>query len=554
MNYIKYLQNAGTITYANESRMPGYSHRNWYGGLVSGINGSRYSVHPGVYNFYTNEDGSISWGKRTGHIVKGSDGKQYVDFEVDPNSTARPELKTYQRFELGLTAQKPQTPIVKQATEQEIIDHTLRKASTSVPIQNLATQSNQQAVIKTQKQPVQQQPAQKPVTPKSNTVAKQPVPQNLLPYIANVTSDGVALFNIPDGYTKGQFEEAINAVYQQNKWLAQKPMIYYEQPQQQIQQQQQQQQAVQQSQKQYQAQRQQIAQQSQAQKQQTAQQPQTQKQQNTYRQNIKYINSNNKQTVEVPVENTGEPDLVTEVFAYPSRQVDVYNIHPEAYQKVLEYLNNNFKKTKTNNKPDKYILSLSGFKNVPIGGEVNDSIFHYISKDGEHEQVYRFGFNNANIINKNESISSSPIFNDIITNNGKLKMYSYSNGNDVYFKNSNGVLLEDPFKWNEQESVMDLYTELDEDQISYLRDHGFNEQQIKDFINKNKNLIITKNYNVDRSMFRLIKKQQPVQNNSSQQTKGTSNIVQKAKQAGKKVLSFLGFQNGGTLNYLNYIN
>ena len=55
--------------------MPGYSHRNWYGGLVSGINGSRYSVHPGVYNFYTNEDGSISWGKKTGHIVKGSDGK-----------------------------------------------------------------------------------------------------------------------------------------------------------------------------------------------------------------------------------------------------------------------------------------------------------------------------------------------------------------------------------------------------------------------------------------------------------------------------------------------
>ena len=172
MNYIKYLQNAGTITYANESRIPGYSHRNWYGGLVSGINGSRYSVHPGVYNFYTNEDGSISWGNRTGHIVKGSDGKQYVDFEVDPNSTARPELKTYQRFELGLTAQKPQTPIVEQATEQEIIDPTLRKVSTSVPIQNLAPQKNQQTVIEPQKQPAepQQVSSPKPVVLKSNSI------------------------------------------------------------------------------------------------------------------------------------------------------------------------------------------------------------------------------------------------------------------------------------------------------------------------------------------------------------------------------------------------
>ena len=424
------------------------------------------------------------------------------------------------------------------------------------PIADLAPQNNQQAVIQpqpvskpipTKSNTVAKQTPPKPVTKKSNTIVKQPVPQNLLPYIANVSSDGIAFFNIPEGYTQDQFDEAIKAVYSQNKGLAQKPMVYYEQPQQQIQKQQQQQQAVQQSQKQYQAQRQQINQQS-----------QVQKQQATQGQNIKYNTSNNTKTVKVPVENTGEPDLVTEVFAYPSRSIDVYNIHPEAYQKVLEYLNNNFKKTKTNNKPHRYHLSLSGLKNVPIGGEVNDSIFHYISKDGEHEEVYRLGFDNANMINKNESISSRPIFESIITNNGKLKMYSYSNGNDVYFKNSDGLLLENPFKWNKQERVMDLYTELDEDKISYLRDHGFNEQQIKDFINKNKNLIIPKNYNVDRSMFRPIEKQQPTQNNSgqqtkqnnsSQQTKGTSNIVQKAKQAGKKVLSFFGFQNGGQLKY-----
>ena len=540
MNYIKYLQNAGTITYANESRMPGYSHRNWYGGLVSGINGSRYSVHPGVYNFYTNEDGSISWGKRTGHIVKGSDGKQYVDFEVDPNSTARPELKTYQRFELGLTAQKPQTPISEQTTEQKIINPTLGKVSTSVPIQNLVTQNNQ-AVIETQKQPVYQQPAQKPVATKSNTIVKQPVPQNLLPYIANVSSDGVAFFNIPEGYTNDQFEEAVKAVYGQNKGIAQKPIVYYEQPQQQIQQQKQQQQAAQQSQKQYQAQRQQIDQQSQAQKQQAAQ-----------GQNIKYNTSNNTKTVKVPVQGVDEPDIVTEVFAYPNRTVDVYNIHPEAYQKVLEYLNNNFNKTKTNNKPDKYILSLSGFSNVPIGGEVNDSIFHYIGKDGEHESVNRYYFRNANIIKKNE-LFSLPVYNDVITDNGKLKMYSYSNGNDVYFKNSNGVLMYHPFNWNEQEEVFDYHTDLDKDQISYLRDHGFNEQQIKDFINKNKNIMITKDYNVDRSIFRPVEKEQTTQSNSTQQTSNSGNVVQKVKQTVKqtasKIRSFLGFQNGGQLKY-----
>ena len=61
--------------------------------------------------------------------------------------------------------------------------------------------------------------------------------------------------------------------------------------------------------------------------------------------------------------------------------------------------------------------------------------------------------------------------------------------------------------------------------------------------------MITKDYNVDRSIFRPIEKKQPTQNNSGQQTKNTNNLVQKAKQAGKKVLSFLGFQNGGQLKY-----
>ena len=395
---------------------------------------------------------------------------------------------------------------------------------------------------------VAKQPVKKSVAPKSKLISKQPVPQNLLPYIANVTSDGVAFFNIPDGYTNDQFEEAVKAIYGQNKELAQKPMVYYEQPQQQIQQQQQQQQATQQSQKQYQAQRQQIAQQPQAQKQQTVQQSQQQRQQATQGQNIKYNTSNNTKTVKVPVENTGEPDLVTEVFAYPNRQIDVYNIHPEAYQKVLEYLNQNFDKTKTNNKPDRYILSLSGFGNVPIGGEVNDSIFHYIGKDGEHESVNRWHFQNANIINKNEPFSFNTVYNNVVTDNGKLKMYSYSNGNDIYLKNNHGLLIKYPFEWHKQNDVFDFYTELDEDQISYLRDHGFNEQQIKDFINKNKNIMVSKDYNnVDKSIFRPIEKQQTTQNNS------TSNIVQKAKQkakqAGKKVLSFFGFQNGGQLKY-----
>lgn len=415
------------------------------------------------------------------------------------------------------------------------------------PIPDLAPQSSQIAAqtqqvhnnVPPKPNTVAKQSVQKPVTTKSNSIVKQPVPQNLLPYIANVTSDGVVFFNIPDGYTNDQFEEAVKAVYGQNRELAQKPMVYYEQPKQQIQQQKQQQQAAQQSQKQYQKQRQQIAQQSQAQKKQVAQE-----------QNMKYNTSNNTQTVKVPVENTGKPDLVTEVFAYPNRTVDVYNIHPEAYQKVLEYLNNNFKKTKTNNKPDMYILSLSGFNNVPIGGEVNDSIFHYIGKDGEHEQVNRWHFQNANIINKNEPFSFHTVYRDVVTDNGKLKMYSYSNGNDVYFKNSKGVLLRHPFEWDKQKSVFDYYTDLDKDQISYLREHGFNEQQIKDFINKNKNNMTTDHYNnVDRSIFRPIEKQQTTQNNSVQHTKNTNNLVQKAKQAGKKVLSFLGFQNGGQLKY-----
>ena len=111
----------------------------------------------------------------------------------------------------------------------------------------IESQSNQTAIqtqqihnnVPPKPNTVAKQPVNKPVTTKSKLISKQPVPQNLLPYIANVSSDGVAFFNIPDGYTQGQFEQAVRAVYGLNKDLSKKPMVYYEQPQQQIQQHQQ---------------------------------------------------------------------------------------------------------------------------------------------------------------------------------------------------------------------------------------------------------------------------------------------------------------------------
>ena len=404
------------------------------------------------------------------------------------------------------------------------------------PIADLATQNNQQAII--QPQPVSKpmstksnvvanQIPSKPVTQKSTSIVKQPVPQNLLPYIANVSSDGVAFFNIPDGYTNDQFEEAVKAVYGLNKDLVKKPMVYYEQPQQQIQQQKQQQQAIQQSQKQYQKHRQQA---------------------------LKYITDNNTQTVKVPVEKIGEPDLVTEVFAYPSRDVDVYNIHPEAYQKVLEYLNKNFDKTKTNNKPEHYVLSFSGFEKVPIGGEVNDSAFHYIGKDGQHNVVYRLYSGNANIINKNEPFSSYNFVHDMATNDGKSKLYSYSNSDKIYYKDSYGNLLSYPFEWKVGNKIDNYLFGSEDEYISDLRGRGLTEQQIVDYANKYKNELYDKQkYDVDKSIFRPVEKEQTIQNNSTQQTSNSGNVVQKVKQTVKqtasKIRSFLGFQNGGQLKY-----
>ena len=407
------------------------------------------------------------------------------------------------------------------------------------PIADLATQNNQ-AAIQTQQvhnnvppkpNTVAKQPVKKSVAPKSNPIVKQPVPQNLLPYIANVSSDGVAFFNVPEGYDSYQFREAIEAVYQQNKELAQKPMVYYEQPQQQIQQQKQQQQAAQQSQKQYQAQRRQISQ----------------------RQNMKNNTNNNAQADKEQGENNNNPDLVTEVFAYPGRKVDVYNIHPEAYQKVLEYLNQNYQKTETNNKPERYVLSLSGFEKVPIGGEVNDSTFHYIGKNGDDRMMPIPYHRNPNIINKNELFSQGNIYQNINTDNGKLKMYSRSNGNDLYYKGINAGLQRHPYHWMAYNKLNNNVNSIINDQYYPLKKNGLTDQQIIDYANKYTTLYTDyDNYDVDKSIFHPIEKEQTVQNNS------TGNIVQKAKQkakqAGKKVLRFLGFQNGGTLNYLNYIN
>ena len=373
---------------------------------------------------------------------------------------------------------------------------------------------------------VAKQPVKKSIAPKSKLIVKQPVPQNLLPYIANVTSDGVAFFNIPEGYDYYQFLEAIEAVYQQNKELAQKPMVYYEQPQQQIQQQKQQQQAAQQSQKQYQAQRRQISQ----------------------RQNIKNNTDNNAQADKEQGENNNNPDLVTEVFAYPGRKVDVYNIHPEAYQKILEYLNQNYQKTETNNKPERYVLSLSGFEKVPIGGEVNDSTFHYIGKNGDDRMMPMPYYRNPNIISKNEIVSRGNIQQNINTDNGKLKMYSRSNDNSLYYKGINTGLLGHSFPWMTYNKLNNNVNRIINDQYYPLKKNGLTDQQIMDYANKYTTVYTDyDDYDVDKSIFHPIEKQQTTQNNS------TGNIVQKAKQkakqAGKKVLSFLGFQNGGQLKY-----
>ena len=424
------------------------------------------------------------------------------------------------------------------------------------PIADLVTQNDQSAIIETQKQSVWQQPAQKPVTQKSNTIVKQSVPQNLLPYIANVTSDGVVFFNIPDGYTQNQFEEAIQDVYGLNKDLSKKPMVYYEKPKQQIQQQKYQQQAVQQSQKWYQLQRQYI------QQLQDIWQSYKQKQKATKKQNVKYNTDNNAQIDERYDKKPGEQDLVADVFAYPSRDIHVYSIHPEAYQKTLEYLNKNYYKTKIGNKPDKYVLSIYGFDKVPIGGEVNDSIFHYIGKDGKQTGKQRYHYDNANIINKNEFVQLNDISNDnkIVTQNGKLKLYSNQNNDDVYYKNNEGFLIQHPFDWYTYEKVGGNET-IDSSRVfSHLKNYGLTQQQAIDFINKSNNRLTNRqDHNVIKYIFYPIEKQQPTQNNleqqvksvnnSEQQTKNTNNIVQKAKQSAKKVLSFLGFQNGGQLKY-----
>lgn len=107
MNYIQYYQTPASPIYANDGRMPNYtrSNMNWYGRLVSGLNGSRWSVHPGKYNFYIEDDGSVLWGGKKGTITTAADGKTYADFLVE--NTARPDLKTYQRFEVGETAKRP---------------------------------------------------------------------------------------------------------------------------------------------------------------------------------------------------------------------------------------------------------------------------------------------------------------------------------------------------------------------------------------------------------------------------------------------------------------
>ena len=269
---------------------------------------------------------------------------------------------------------------------------------------------------------------------------------------------------------------------------------------------------------------------------------------------MKYNTNNNAQTYKKQSEDNDNPDLVTEVFAYPYRRVSVYNIHPEAYQKVLEYLNKNFDKGKNNNELDGYVLSLSGFEKVPIGGNVNDSIFIYIGKNGKSDFTRRPYYENANIISKNEIFSKSLVPKNIITDNGKLKMYTYLNRGDVRYKDSDGTLIMHPFNWIIGKGISDYWGFLEKESISDFKRNGLNEQQIIDYNNKNKNMMTyTQKYDVDRSIFRPVEKEQTTQSNSTQQTSNSGNVVQKVKQTVKqtasKIRSFLGFQNGGQLKY-----
>lgn len=215
-----------------------------------------------------------------------------------------------------------------------------------------------------------QRPAQRPATRPSTQKQRLPIssmPANVQQYVDHVDANGNVFFTLPEGVSSDQFDEVLKSMQQPTT-----PMPLYES--------------------------------TPAKAQQSQEQSQSATETNSTNQN----NSNNdavrtrgsvKKLVETePVESVGDR---YQLYAYPNPTVDVYNIHPDVYAKVLEQLQQN-RNSGGQSQTDRYIVSTKPL--ASNNGVLNDSVYHYIGNNMKDLWLAVPAMHNPNYFGNNDTV------------------------------------------------------------------------------------------------------------------------------------------------------
>ena len=324
-------------------------------------------------------------------------------------------------------------------------------------------------------------PAQRKAAPSKRSVTKQytPITGEAANYLDHI-SGGVPYFTLPWGYTNDDFQTALQAVIQAYPEMKNKKQEVYEDTS-------------------------------------TASQEPSKKPQK----NITTTTEQEFRKVDgIPIEAGQKFQL----YAYPHESVHFYGIHPDVYEKVLKQLRTQAHSSSNNTGLKQYVITPKPLQKVPIGGQVNDSIHHYINANME-DTPYRLPYVvNENIISPGDMYAFAPEAVDPSeVQNGKVNARFSTYVGEFPLATSDGkTVLVSP------DSIAGFW-----EASQYY--NGYN----------------SKNFNVRTPSTQEILK--TIQKNNPVQQSGASNSTSsRVRSAVSKVKSWFGFKQGGTINYLNY--
>ncbi len=395
--------------------------------------------------------------------------------------------------------------------------------------------------------PIQRKTA---LSKRNTTKQYTPITGEVANYLSYV-SGGVPYFILPEGYTDNDFQEALQRVFKSNPDLQEMKMGTYQDT--------------------------------------SPTQEQTQEQTQEHDSNTVPVRNKKPsapkkqvhQSEKVEANSTRPVNYLDKsyyLYAYPHNNVHIYSIHPDIYEKVLEDLKSQQPSGKKVSRTSEYYLTTTPLSKVPIGGQVNDSIYHFINNRGLDDYVTIPAVENPNLVssgdliisnaadsNGNIQYSGAPILMDKDIKNGKIQAYTIDGPTgQLLYSPGVGINSRQPMTYvkdliqNSKKVPREMFQSLAES-------WGYTAEQLADRFYKK-----TKSYYTNQPEYSFFlykdvpqeniitdyKKPYEQQTGTEKQISDVKRVVssfqEQARKGVNKVKSWLGFREGGTINYLNY--